>query len=38
MRQHRLPGAGLTRDRVQPVAEPDLGAIDEEQVLDAELE
>ena len=37
MGQDRLAGAGLARDRVEPAAEPQLGALDQEQVLDAQL-
>ena len=36
--QHRLARAGLARDRVQPGPEPQLGPLDQQQVLDAQLE
>jgi hypothetical protein len=38
VRQHRLPGPRLARDRGQPVARPQLGPLDQEQVLYAQLE
>ena len=38
LRQHRLPGAGLARDRVQPAVEGELRALDQEQVPDAQLD
>ena len=34
--EDRLPGAGLSRDRVQPGRELELGLADEDEVLDAE--
>ena len=37
VREHRLAGAGLAGDRVQARAEPELGALDQQQVLDPEL-
>src|SRR3954454_16778380 len=38
MSEDRLPGAGLARDRVQPLPQPELGPLDQEQVLDTKLE
>ena len=38
VREHGLPGPGLAGDRVQPGAEAQLGALDQEQVLDPQLE
>ncbi len=35
--EHRLPRAGLAGDRVQPLAEPQLGLLDQQQVLDPKL-
>ncbi len=35
--QHRLAGAGLAGDRVEPLAQAQLGLLDQEQVLDPEL-
>jgi hypothetical protein len=37
VRQDGLAGAGLTGDRVQAVGEPQLGALDQEKVLDPKL-
>ncbi len=37
MREDSLAGAGLAGDRVQPVREAELGALDQQQVLDPEL-
>src|SRR2546426_590386 len=36
LREDRLPGAGLARDRVQPGRELELGLADEDEVLDTE--
>ena len=36
LREDRLAGAGLTRDRVQPRREVELGLADEDEVLDAQ--
>jgi hypothetical protein len=36
--QHRLTGPGLAGDRVQALAEAQLGALDQQEVLDPELE
>ena len=36
LREDRLAGAGLARDRVQPGRELELGLADEDEVLDAE--
>ena len=38
VREHGLARPGLARDRVQPLAEAQLGALDQEQVLDPQLE
>ena len=38
MREDGLAGAGLAGDRVQARAEPQLSALDQQQVLDPELE
>jgi hypothetical protein len=38
VRQHGLAGPGLASDHVQARLEPQLGALDEEQVLYAELQ
>ncbi len=38
MGEDRLAGAGLARDRGQPRAEPQLGAVDQQQILDSQLE
>ncbi len=38
VREHRLARAGLPRDRRQPGAGPQLGPLDQQQVLDAQLE
>ena len=35
--EDRLPGSGLAGDRVQPRAEAELGALDQQQVLDPKL-
>ena len=35
--EHRLAGAGLAGEDVQAGAEPELGALDQQQVLDAKL-
>jgi hypothetical protein len=32
--EHGLAGAGLAGDHVEPRAEPQLGALDQQQVLD----
>ena len=37
MGEHGLAGAGLPRDRVEALAEAQLGALDQQQVLDPEL-
>ena len=37
VREHRLSGSRLARDRVETVAEAQLGALDQQQVLDPEL-
>ena len=37
VRQHGLPRAGLPGDRVQPLAEPQFGPLDQQQVLDPQL-
>ena len=37
VREHRLPRPGLTGDRVQPLAEPQFGPFDQQQVLDPQL-
>ena len=37
VRQHRLAGAGLAGDRVQPLPQPQLGPLDQQQVLDPQL-
>ena len=36
LREDRLPRAGLTRDRVQPRSQVELGLADEDEVLDAQ--
>ena len=38
MGEHRLAGAGLARDHVQGAVEHQLGRLDQEQVLDAQLQ
>ena len=35
--EHGLAGAGLAGDRVQPLPEPQLGPLDQQQVLDPQL-
>ena len=37
MGEHGLAGAGLAGDRVQPLAQPQLGPLDQQQVLDPQL-
>jgi hypothetical protein len=37
VREHSLPGTRLARDDVQAGFEPQLGALDQEEVLDSEL-
>jgi hypothetical protein len=38
MREHGLSRAGLPRDRREPAARPQLGPLDQEQVLYSQLE
>jgi hypothetical protein len=37
MGEHGLPRACLAREDVQPLGEPELGPLDEQEVLDAQL-
>ena len=37
MGEHGLPGPGLTRDRVQALAEAQLGPLDQQQIFDSQL-
>ena len=34
VREHGLAGAGLAGEHVQPLGEPQLGALDQQQILD----
>jgi hypothetical protein len=37
MRQDRLPGSGLPRDRIEPFAEAQFRSLDQEKVLNPQL-